>query len=77
MLLRLLWVENFGQKAECPNTRKILLNYSEMLLHGSIEIFIWCPLIILLEGNEEITLPRTRTLILRTQNCDDSVSRCL
>lgn len=64
MLLELLWVEDFGKKAERLNTRKMLLNCSEVLLHCSIEIIIWCPLIVLLEGSQESTLPSICTFIL-------------
>lgn len=69
MLLGPLWVENFGRRAECPNNGKILLNYSEMLLHSSIEIIIWCPLILLLEGNQETPVPGIRTLNAGLLSC--------
>lgn len=64
MLLELLWVEDFGQKAERLNTGKMSLNCSEVLLHCSIEIIIWCPLIVLLEGSQETTLPSICAFIL-------------
>lgn len=43
-LLGRWWVESFGQKAEFPNTAKILLNYSAMLLRSSIDIYNLVPL---------------------------------
>ena len=68
-MLGLLWVENFVQKAECPNTGKMSVNYSAVLLRSSIEFEIWCPLILLLEGDRETALPRARTAMLWRQAC--------